>query len=123
MKREFKETDFPICFLNVKTGIYTAYTFNGVMINVNPKKGYIYKSLYHQKHQTEYTYLNEIEYIFNHKIAGVFMNQQISESRFDEIIDKAINEIFGSDAERNFLPTLKAVKESHSFKNLQLNDY
>jgi len=116
MKKEFKDSEFPICFLNIPTGIYTAYTFNGVMINLNPKKGHIFKSCYHQKHQTEYTYLKHIEYIFNHKIANVQINQQITESRFDELIDKTINEIFGSDEKRNFLPTLKEVKKSHDFK-------
>tara|TARA_R110000822_G_scaffold5796_3_gene24784 strand:+ start:2887 stop:3258 length:372 start_codon:yes stop_codon:yes gene_type:complete len=122
MKKEFKDSEFPICFLNVPTGIYTAYTFNGVMINLNPKKGHIFKSLYHQKHQTEHTYLKEIEYIFNHKIANVQINQQITQSRFDELIDKTINQIFGSDENRNFLPTLKEVKESQKFRYMQSNN-
>ena len=121
-KKEFNENDFPICFLNIRTGIYTAYTENGVMINLNPKKGHIFKSLYHQKHQTEHTYLKHIDYIFNHKIANVQINQQITQSRFDELIDKTINQIFGSDAERNFLPTLDAVRENQKFRYLQAND-
>lgn len=115
MKTNFKDKDFPICFLAVNTGIYYGYISNGLGVMVNKKKGFVIKTDYHQKLNTKEGFLKHLSDTFNHTINGKETHQRISPDRFDEIINEALDSIFGN-VEGDFLKNMAEVNQAYLFE-------
>ena len=121
MKQQFKNSDFPMCFLAVRTGIYYGYCENGIGIMVSRKEGHIMKTDYHQKLNTKEFFLKDLEKTFNHTVNGQFTHQRISSKKFDEILDETLKLMFG-EYKGEFLLNIEDVKKAHNFEfNLPLN--